>query len=81
MMKKLVILACMATMLAGCGNRQVIDTTWHYNYAYIKLPTGEVVEGDVKAWTGYRGDAVRVVFTDDTVYLTQLSNVVLIERE
>jgi len=81
-MKKLVALACMATMLAGCGNMQVIDTAWHYNYAYIKLPTGEIVEGNIKAWHSYgESDVVRVVFTDDTAYFTQMSNAVLIEGE
>ena len=76
--KTLCALALMATTLTGC-NRTVFDTTWKYDYAIIELPSGEIVEGEVREWKDWSdSDAVQVIFTDGAVYYTHLSNAVLI---
>ena len=82
-MKKLLIvgvtlvLAC--TLLTAC-NHSIIDTTWNFNYGYIQLPTGEVVEGPVTSWCDYDdGDQLQVTINGVT-YLTHASNVVLVSK-
>lgn len=81
-MKKIVKYACMISavaMLAGCGNQQIIDTVWRYDYAIIKMPSGEVVEGPISSWRDYDdSDSLQVVFTDGKVYYTHACNVCLI---
>lgn len=73
-------LAIVAT-LTGC-NRTIIDTTWNFDYAIINLPTGEIVEGEVKAWKDWKdSDAIQVEFTDGATYYTHLNNVVLIHSK
>ena len=80
-MKKMVCLLLVVLMAVGlfCGcNMQMIDTTYSYEYAYIALPNGEVVEGRVSSWVDYEdGDVVQVVI-DGKTYLTHYENVVLI---
>ena len=80
-MKKMVCLLLVVLMAVGlfCGcNMQMIDTTYSYEYAYIALPNGEVVEGRVSSWVDYEdGDVVQVVI-DGKTYLTHYENVVLV---
>lgn len=63
--------------LVGCGNQQIFDTTYRYDYAEIKLPSGEVVSGKVDSWKDYSdSDSVQVVI-DGVSYYTHIVNVVL----
>ena len=72
----LVVLVVSMLVLSSC-NMQILDTTYSYEYAYISLPNGEVIEGKVDSWVDYESDAVQVVINGKT-YLTHYSNVVLI---
>ena len=72
----ILILVISIITLSSC-NMQILDTTYSYEYAYISLPNGEVVEGKVDSWVDYESDAVQVVINGKT-YLTHYSNVVLI---
>lgn len=80
-MKKIIGLLLVVLMVVGlfCGcNMQVIDMTYSYEYAYIALPNGEVVEGRVSSWVDYEsGDVVQIVINGKT-YLTHYENVVLV---
>lgn len=80
-MKKIIALLLMVIMIVAmfCGcNAQLIDLTYSYEYGYIKLPNGEVVEGAVSSWKDYdSGDVVQVVI-DGKTYLTHYENVVLV---
>lgn len=81
-MKKIICLLLVVLMMVGlfcgCGNMQMIDMTYSYEYAYIALPNGEVVEGRVSSWADYAdGDVVQVVI-DGKTYLTHYENVVLV---
>lgn len=81
-MKKIIALVAAVILvlsLVGCGNRQLIDTTYTFDRAIINLPNGDVVEGEVKSWKDYDGDQIQVKI-DDTTYLTHVSNVVLISE-
>jgi lipoprotein len=84
MMKKLLITALISlsfVSLVGCGNKDIIGTTFTFNYAKIKLVDGQIVEGKVKQWAKYeKQDSVRVTFENGEVYYTHSSNVTLYNK-
>ncbi len=82
-MKKVICLLLILVIIFGlcaCGNRQLIDTTYSYEYAYVALPGGKVVEGKISSWKDWDGsDTVQVVI-DGKTYLTHYSNIVLVSE-
>lgn len=77
-MKKLIIGALLVgTMFATACNKQVVDLTYKYNYAYIQLQNGEVIEGKVEKWNDYEGEQLQVKVNGVT-YLTSSFNCTLI---
>ena len=84
-MKKRVLALVLAATLAiggltGCGNKDVWDTVYTFDYAIIKLPNGEIVEGKVDKWTDYEdGDQLQVTI-DGKIYLTSTLNCTLIQN-
>lgn len=81
MKKKLLLTGIMTLMLlSGCSNKQFIDVTYNYNYAYISLPNGECVEGKVTSWKDYEdGDQIQIVI-DGVTYLTDTTRAVLVKK-
>ena len=62
------------------GNRQVVDLKNRFDYAIIRLPNGEVVEGKVSSWLDFKdSDAVQLAINGKT-YLTHYTNVCLIKE-
>lgn len=81
MMKKIIcLLLALACVLCLCGcNKTVIDTKYHFNYAYVALPDGTCVDGPIKSWTDWDdSDMLQVTFTDGATYYTHSSNIILI---
>ena len=84
-MKKRVLALVLAATLAiggltGCGNKDMWDTVYTFDYANIKLPNGEIVEGKVDKWTDYEdGDQLQVTI-DGKIYLTSTLNCTLIQN-
>ena len=75
----LLVVLMLTAILCGC-NAQIIDLTYSYEYGYVKLPNGEIVEGVVSSWKDYdSGDVVQVVIGGKT-YLTHYENVVLVSE-
>lgn len=77
-----IILLMLVIMLttAGCGNKQVFDTTYTFDKAIISLPNGEIVEGEVQSWKDYEdGDQIQVKI-DGKMYLVHSSNIALINE-
>ena len=79
----IVLAATILITCTGCAsigyNKQLIDLNYHYNYAFISLMNGEIVEGPISSWNDYTdSDMVQVVFTDGNIYYTHSSNAVLI---
>lgn len=69
---------CIALLLSGC-NKQVIDTTFKYDYAIVSLPDGRIVEGQLQAWRDYDdGDQLQVKINGAT-YLVHSMNVALVK--
>jgi len=73
----LLVIIMITAMLCGC-NAQIIDLTYSYEYGYIKLPNGEVIEGAVSSWKDYDNSDVVQVVIDGKTYLTHYENVVLV---
>lgn len=81
-MKKIICVAVILLLivsLTAC-NQQVIDTTWKFNYAIIKLPNGEIVEGECSSWKDYDNSDQLQVKINGVQYLTHACNVVLESR-
>lgn len=78
-MKKLILIIVTLFALTGC-NRQIIDTTFSFDKAIIRLPNGEVVEGKVQSWTDYvDGEQIQVKI-DSKTYLVHAENICLINE-
>lgn len=82
-MKKglLILLITGSMVLAGCGNRQIIDTKWTFTKAKITIGN-QMIEVNVKSWKDYEnGDtSIQIVADDGKVYLTDKKNVLLISK-
>ena len=64
------------SVLCGC-NRQMVDLTYSYDYAQIKMPDGTIVEGKLDNQHNYDGEQVQVVINGVT-YLVSSMNLVMI---
>ena len=83
-MKKVVItmiVICLLAALVGCGNRDVFDTVYTYDYAIVSMPDGTVKKIDIKKWSDYEdGDQIQIIAEDGTVYLVHSTNCVLVRE-
>lgn len=80
-MKKIFVMICAISAMmifTGC-NKQLIDTTYKYDYAIISLANGEVVEGKVERWKDYEGEQIQVKI-DGKTYLVNSVNINLISE-
>lgn len=80
-MKKFIaiFIATIATVvLCGC-NKQVVDLTYSYDYAQLKMPDGTIVEGKLDSWHDYDGEQVQVVI-DGVTYLVSSMNLVMVSH-
>ena len=85
-MKKRIVIAIVTLLtvvsLTAC-NRQMIDTTYSYNYAYIYLQNGDVIEGEISSWRDYdNSDQLQIKMkVSGDVYLVHSCNCTLIKRK
>ena len=81
MKKKIAIILVViffAMGISACGNKDMWDTVYTFNYAIIKLPNGEVIEGKVESWTDYEdGDQLQIKMENGETYLVHSTNAVL----
>jgi hypothetical protein len=75
----LFILLTIVCCLTACGNKDMFDTVYAYDYAIISLPNGEIVEGKVQNWTDYEGDQIQVKI-DGKIYLVHSEDIALIKE-
>lgn len=77
--KKLIALVIIAVpLLTACGNKDIFGMTYTFKHATIKLPNGEIIDGDVKEWAREeKTDSVRVTLKNGRTYFTSTTNVVL----
>lgn len=62
------------------GNRQLVDVRNRFNYAIIRLPNGDVVEGKVSSWLDFDNSDTIQLTIDGRTYLTHYSNVCMISE-
>lgn len=75
---KIIALVLIAVLLlTACGNLQMIDTTWDYDYAVISLPNGATVEGAVSSWKDFENSDQIQVKIDGITYLVHSSDIAL----
>lgn len=75
----LLITIAMTLSLCACGNKILLDTTYTFDEAIIRLPDGSVISGEVTTWTDYEdGDSLQITLKDGNTYLVHASNAVLI---
>ena len=80
----LFILAGMLILVtkAEAYNATWFDTTYHFDKAWIYMPDGSVVIGEVESWKDWEdSDAVQVRIKNGGTYYTHLSNVVLMAKQ
>lgn len=79
MRKKLILGAILlAALLTGC-NKQLLDTNYSFKRAKIIIGD-EVIEVKVKSWNDYDDTSIQITDENGTVYLTDIKNVVLINK-
>lgn len=67
---------------AEAYNATWFDTTYHFDKAWIYMPDGSVVIGEVESWKDWEdSDAVQVRIKNGGTYYTHLSNVVLMAKQ
>ena len=77
----ILIIIIMAVLINGC-NMQIVDTKWSFDYAYIDLGNGNIIEGHVDSWKDWNdSDMIQVTMFDGKTYFTHSSNVVLIKSK
>lgn len=84
MKKKIIIITLLLFMVSlvftGCGNRQIFDTTFTFNYAVIRLQDNSIVEGKVQSWRDFKdGDQLQIKI-DGITYLVHSINCTLMSR-
>ena len=66
-------------LLAGCGNRQMFDTTWNFNRAYIMIGDS-VIDVEIASWRDFdNSDMIQIRTADGATYLTHSVNVILVQ--
>lgn len=79
----IVLVLALALTFTGCSdsayNRTIIDTTYNFNTAIIKLPDGSIITGKVESWLDYDGEQLQIKINGKT-YLVSNVNAVLIKE-
>lgn len=71
-----VILSC--SVLCGCNgcNYQILDTTYYYNKAYVKIGE-EWVDLEIRTWDDYEGEQLQIKLIDGSILLVSSYNCIL----
>lgn len=67
----------------GCNysGYDFVDNNYHFDYAYISMPDGSVIEGEVQSWSDAEdGEQLTVTLTNGDRYLCSSYNCVLVEH-
>lgn len=76
----ILLLLAVALIFTACGNKQVFDTTYTFNYAIIRLQDNKVVEGKVQSWKDFEdGDQLQIKI-DGITYLVHSINCTLMNK-
>lgn len=83
-MKKIIIsllVSLLVVGVSGCGNKDMVDTVYSYDYALVTFPDGGCKKLEIKKWRDYEdGEQIQITATDGTVYLVNSFNCVLVKE-
>lgn len=80
-MKKILCILAIITGLVLCGCERVGNTmTDEFDYAYILLQDGTVIQGEIDSWQGYRDNDYLQITVNGNTYLVHRINATLIKR-
>lgn len=83
-MKRIIAILAIITILftfTACGNKDVFDTVYTFDYALVEMPGGEVVKLEIEKWRDYEdGEQLQIITPDGTVYLVSSFNTVLVKE-
>lgn len=73
-MKKIVLLAISLMLITGCGcgNKDILDLNYNFDYAECYL-SGEYKIYKIKKWTDYDGEQIQIVAEDGKTYLLSMN--------
>lgn len=81
MKKTIFAIFCVVVLLTGCvGNHEIVEFKHQFDYVIFKLPNGEIIEGELEAWSDYEGEQLQVKVEGKT-YIVSSYNCVLIRNE
>ena len=76
----LIMAMVMTFALTGCGNMDMIDTVFTYDYAIIIFPDGTHERVEIKQWGTYDGEQIQIISEDGKIYLTSSYNCILVQE-
>lgn len=62
--------------LSGCGNKQLLDTHYTFNYAIVQRADGEQLIR-IKSWKDYEGEQLQITDVDGKTWLVSSYNTIL----
>lgn len=65
------------TIFTGCGNKQFIDTSYEFNYAYVVWPDGTSEKLAIESWNDFEDGDQLQIRTENGTYVFHSSNCVL----
>ena len=71
-MKKIFILFGLVILLTGCGNKDMFDMNYTYDYAECYL-NGEYQKYEIEKWTDYDGEQIQIKTEDGDLYLLSMN--------
>ena len=75
----LLILALIS--LISCGNKDMFDTVYTFDYAIVSFPDGSTKTIEIEKWTDYEdGEQLQITAEDGTVYLVSSYNCILVKE-
>ena len=76
-----VLVVSLLLTLASCGNKQIFDTTYKFDYALVQFPDGTCEKIEIKSWTDYEdGEQIQITSKDGKTYLVNSVNCVLVSE-
>lgn len=83
-MKKLITILLLTALIlatAGCGNKQVFDFEYVFDYAIVRFPDGEVRTIEIEKWRDYDdGEQLQITDKEGRIYLVSSINTVMVKE-
>lgn len=78
-MKKVMLLIVSLLLLTGCGNKDIWDTNYTFDYAECYL-NNEYQKYEIDKWSDYDGEQIQIKTKDGDIYLLSMNYCRLIKE-